>query len=151
MLLSLTNTQNHHRIQTRNAKKQWTKITRTNQRKNSQYDIDPQKSVIRRFRTIYHQLDQFDNNTQKFLKNLNKKFDNKWILQKPTNTQKQHQRILQKTLPSPIKRICRTNEGLMRCIRLQKIRWMKKNVLFNAQNLQNDISNQKKSMLHHDN
>lgn len=39
------------------------------------HDTDTQKGAIRRFRTIYHQLDQFDDNTQKYLKNLNKKFN----------------------------------------------------------------------------
>ena len=48
---------------------------RINERIANIYDTDTQKAAIRRFRTIYHQLDQFDDNTQKYLKNLNKKFD----------------------------------------------------------------------------
>lgn len=39
------------------------------------YDVDSQKDAKRRFNTIYNQLEQFDEDTQKFLKNLNKKFD----------------------------------------------------------------------------
>ena len=39
------------------------------------YDADTSKAAIRRFKTIYRQLDQFDDNTQKYLKNLNNKFD----------------------------------------------------------------------------
>ena len=37
------------------------------------HDCNEQKGAIRRFNTIYNQLNQFDDNTQKFLKNLNKK------------------------------------------------------------------------------
>ena len=39
------------------------------------YDTDTSKAAIRRFKTTYHQLNQFDDNTQKYLKNLNNKFD----------------------------------------------------------------------------
>ncbi len=47
------------------------------------HDCDEQKGAIRRFNTIYNQLNQFDDDTQKFLKNLNKKIrQNNRILQK---------------------------------------------------------------------
>ena len=60
---------------------------RINERIANIYDTDTQKAAIRRFRTIYHQLDQFDDNTQKYLKNLNKKFDKTIEYHKnPTNT-----------------------------------------------------------------
>ena len=52
------------------------------------YDTDTSKAAIRRFKTIYHQLDQFDDNTQKYLKNLNNKI-------------RQNNRILQKTHKYP--------------------------------------------------
>ena len=39
------------------------------------YDVNSQKEVDRRFNTIHNQLNQFDEDTQKFIKNLEKKFD----------------------------------------------------------------------------
>lgn len=62
------------------------------------YDVDTQKGANRRFNTIYNQLNQFNEDTQKFLKNLNKKIrQNHHILQKRTNTsnKQQNRRILQ--------------------------------------------------------
>ena len=52
------------------------------------HDVDDQKGAKRRFNTLYNQLDQFDEDTQKFLKNINKKFDkNNRILQKSRYSQ----------------------------------------------------------------
>ena len=108
------------------------------------YDTDNEKAAKRRFKTIYHQLDQFDDNTQKFLKNLNKKFDKTIEYHKNPQIPRTNNKIegyFKITLPSHIKRIYRTREGLIRWIRLQKIRWMERNVLFNEQNkLQQYIS-----------
>ena len=120
---------------------------RSNERIANIYDTDTQKAAIRRFRTIYHQLDQFDDNTQKYLKNLNKKFDKTIEYHKNPQIPRTNNKIegyFKITLPRHIKRIYRTREGLIRWIRLQKIRWMERNVLFNEQNnLQNHDNNQK--------
>ncbi len=120
---------------------------RINERIANIYDTDTQKAAIRRFRTIYHQLDQFDDNTQKYLKNLNKKFDKTIEYHKNPQIPRTNNKIegyFKITLPRHIKRIYRTREGLIRWIRLQKIRWMERNVLFNEQNnLQNHDNNQK--------
>ena len=121
---------------------------RINERIANIYDTDTQKAAIRRFRTIYHQLDQFDDNTQKYLKNINKKFDKTTIeYHKNPQIPRTNNKIegyFKITLPRHIKRIYRTREGLIRWIRLQKIRWMERNVLFNEQNnLQNHDNNQK--------
>ena len=64
-----------YRSELKQKRKELKEQERTNERIANIYDTDTQKAAIRRFRTIYHQLDQFDDNTQKFLKNLNKKFD----------------------------------------------------------------------------
>ena len=120
---------------------------RINERIANIYDTDTQKAAIRRFRTIYHQLDQFDDNTQKYLKNINKKFDKTIEYHKNPQIPRTNNKIegyFKITLPRHIKRIYRTREGLIRWIRLQKIRWMERNVLFNEQNnLQNHDNNQK--------
>ena len=49
------------------------------------------------------------------------------------------------TLPKYLKRVYRTKEGLIRWIRLQKIRWTKRNVItYQKQiNTENQIKNQK--------
>ena len=39
------------------------------------YNVNSQKEANRRFNTIQNQINEFDEDTQKFLKNLNKKFD----------------------------------------------------------------------------
>ena len=60
-----------------------------NERISNIYKTDTQKAAIRRFITIYYQLDQFDNNTQKYLKNLNK--INSTKSQNTTKTHKFHE------------------------------------------------------------
>ena len=136
-----------YRSELKQKRKELKEQERTNERIANIYDTDTQKATIRRFRTIYHQLDQFDDNMQKFLKNLNKKFDKTIGYHKNSQIPRTNNKIegyFKIKLPSHIKRIYRTREGLIRWIRLQKIRWMEKNVLFNEQNnLQNLYNNQK--------
>ena len=136
-----------YRSELKQKRKELKEQERTNERIANIYDTDTQKAAIRRFRTIYHQLDQFDDNTQKFLKNLNKKFDKTIEYHKNPQIPRTNNKIegyFKITLPNHIKRIYRTREGLIRWIRLQKIRWMERNVLFNEQNnLQNHDNNQK--------
>ena len=99
---------------------------------------------------VFHQIQRnitFLINTQKYLKNLNKKFDKTIEYHKNPQIPRTNNKIegyFKITLPRHIKRIYRTREGLIRWIRLQKIRWMERNVLFNEQNnLQNHDNNQK--------
>ena len=96
------------------------------------HDCDEQKGAIRRFNTIYNQLNQFDDDTQKFLKNLNKKFDKTIEYYKNPDIPRTNNKIegyFKITLPKYLKRIYRTKEGLIHWIRLQKIRWTERNVL----------------------
>ena len=136
-----------YRSELKQKRKELKEQERTNERIANIYDTDTQKATIRRFKTIYHQLDEFDENTQKFLKNLDRKFDKTTEYYKNSQIPRTNNKIegyFKITLPSHIKRIYRTREGLIRWIRLQKIRWMEKNVLFNEQNnLQNLYNNQK--------
>ncbi len=48
------------------------------------------------------------------------------------------------TLPQNLKRIYRTRQGLIRWIRLQKIRWTERNVLYNESKNFQIYSNNKK-------
>ena len=96
------------------------------------YDVDSQKDAKRRFNTIYNQLDQFDEDTQKFLKNLNKKFDRTTTYFRNPQIPRTNNKIegyFKITLPKYLKRVYRTRDGLIRWIRLQKIRWTKRNVI----------------------
>ena len=96
------------------------------------YDVDSQKDAKRRFNTIYNQLDQFDEDTQKFLKNLNKKFDRTTTYFRNPQIPRTNNKIegyFKITLPKYLKRVYRTRKGLIRWIRLQKIRWTKRNVI----------------------
>ena len=87
---------------------------------------------MRRFKTIYTQINQFDDDTQKFLKNLDKKFNKTIEFYNNPNIPRTNNKIegyFNITLPKPMKRKFRTRTGLIRWIRLQKIRWTQRNVL----------------------
>ena len=118
-----------------------------NERISNIYDTETQEAALRRFNTIYHQLDQFDDDTQKFLKNLNKKFDKTTEYYKNTQIPRTNNKIegyFKITLPRHLKRKYRTREGLIRWIKLQKIRWTERNVLYKEpKNVQNPSNNQK--------
>ena len=111
------------------------------------YNVDEQKSAQRRFNTIYNQLNQFDEDTQKFLKNLNKKFKKTTTyFQNPEipRTNNKIEGYFKITLPRNLKRTYRTKEGLIRWIRLQKIRWTERNVINyqNKKHTQNQINDE---------
>ena len=143
----LTQDNRRYRNELKQKRKELKEQEKINERIANIYDTDTQKAAKRRFKTIYHQLDQFDDNTQKYLKNLNKKFDKTLEYYKNPQIPRTNNKIegyFKITLPSHIKRTYRTREGLIRWIRLQKIRWMERNVLFNEQNnFKNHSNNQK--------
>jgi hypothetical protein len=135
-----------YRKELKQKRKELIEQEQINERIANIYNTDTEKAAIRRFKTIYHQLDQFDDNTQKFLKNLNNKFDKTTEYYKNPLIPRTNNKIegyFKITLPRQLKRIYRTREGLIRWIRLQKIRWTEKNVLYNETNSQNHINNQK--------
>ena len=143
----LTQDNRRYRNELKQKRKELKEQEKINERIANIYDTDNEKAAKRRFKTIYHQLNQFDDNTQKYLKNLNKKFDKTLEYYKNPQIPRTNNKIegyFKITLPSHIKRIYRTREGLIRWIRLQKIRWMERNVLYNEQNkFQNNSNNQK--------
>ena len=64
-----------YREELKEKRKELKELETINERISNIYDTDTTKSTIRRFRTIYHQKDQLNDNTQKFLKNLGKNFN----------------------------------------------------------------------------
>ena len=89
------------------------------------YDVDSQKDADRRFNTLHNQINQFDEDTQKFLKNLNKKFDRTTTYFRDSQIPRTNNKIegyFKITLLKYLKRVYRKREGLIRWIRLQKIR-----------------------------
>ena len=112
------------------------------------YDVDSQKEANRRFNTIHNQINQFDEDTQKFIKNLDKKFDRTTTYFRNSQIPRTNNKIegyFKITLPKYLKRTYRTRKGLIRWIRLQKIRWTKRNVITNQfqNNTENQIKNKK--------
>ena len=112
------------------------------------YDVDSQKEANRRFNTIHNQINQFDEDTQKFLKNLDKKFDRTTTYFRNSQIPRTNNKIegyFKITLPKYLKRTYRTRKGLIRWIRLQKIKWTKRNVITNQaqNNTENQIKNKK--------
>ena len=105
-----------------------------NERIRAIYDTDTAKAAKQRFNTIYNKLNQFDKNTQIFLKRLEKRFDKTTEYYKNPQIPRTNNKIegyFKITLPRHLKRTFRTPNGLIRWIRLQKIRWMQRNVFYN--------------------
>ena len=90
------------------------------------------KASTRRFNTLNNRRKFLDKNTCSFLENLDKKFDRTVkFYENPLipRTNNNIERYFGITLPSYIKRKYRLIEGLTRRLRLQKIRWIRRNVL----------------------
>ena len=96
------------------------------------YNADDKKGSRRRFNTINNSRKFLDRNSCSFLENLDKKFDRTVTYYDDPlipRTNNAIERYFGITLPSYIKRRYRTIGGLTRWIRLQKIRWVRRNVL----------------------
>ena len=82
--------------------------------------------------TLYNQKEHSDNNSNKYLGNLKNRFDktitfyDNPLIPSTNNTIERYFGI---TLPHNLKRKFRTKEGLTRWLRIQKIKWTKRNVL----------------------
>ena len=108
-----------YRKELKQKKKELTEKKKINERIENIHDIDEEKGVIRRFNTMYNQLNQFDEETQIFLKNLKKKFDKTIEYYKNPDIPRTNNKIegyFKITLPRYLKRIYRTIEGLIRWI-----------------------------------
>ena len=77
------------------------------------YNVDSQKEANRRFNTIHNQINQFDEDTQKFLKNLDKKFDRTTTYFRNSQIPRTNNKIegyFKITLPKYLKRTYRTKK-----------------------------------------
>ena len=113
-------------------KKELKELMKTNERIENIYDAKDKKGSQRRFNTLKNRRKFLDKNTCGFLENLDKKFDRTITYHEDPlipRTNNGIERYFGITLPSFIKRKYRTIEGLTRWLRLQKIRWIRRNVL----------------------
>lgn len=113
-------------------KKELNELMKTNERIENIYDAKDKKGSQRRFNTLYNRRKFLDKNTCGFLENLDKKFDRTVTYHEDSlipRTNNGIERYFGITLSSLIKRKYRTIEGLTRWLRLQKIRWVRRNVL----------------------
>ena len=104
----------------------------TNERIENIYNADTKKASQRRFNTLHNRKNHLDRNSDKFLGNLEKKFDRTTtfyddpLIPKTNNAVERYFGI---TLPHHLKRKFRTRKGLTRWLRSQKIKWTRRNVL----------------------
>ena len=113
-------------------KNELTELLNNNEYIENMYDIDSKKGATRRFNTLNNRREFLDKNTCKFLKNLGKKFDSTTQYYEDTlipRTNNNIERFFGITLPRYLKRKYRTIKGLTRWLRIQKIRWIRRNVL----------------------
>ena len=136
-----------YRKELKQKRKELTKQEKINQRIENIHDITEPKGAIRRFNTIYNQKDEFDEDTQRFLKNLDKKFQKTITYYDDPNIPRTNNKIegyFKITLPKNLKRKYRTEKGQLRWLKLQKLRWTERNVLNNnLKYIQNVTTNQK--------
>ena len=113
-------------------KKELKELLKTNERIENIYDTDTKKGSRRRFNTLNNRRKFLDKNTCSFLESLDKKFDRTVTYYDDPlipRTNNNIERYFGITLPSFIKRKYRTIKGLTRWLRIQKIRWIRRNVL----------------------
>ena len=113
-------------------KKELKELLKNNESVENIYDADTKKSAKRRFNTLNNRKDFLDKNTKSFLENLEKKFDRTLTYYDDPSiprTNNNIERYFGITLPSYIKRKYRTIKGLTRWLRLQRIKWIRRNVL----------------------
>lgn len=113
-------------------KKELKELLATNERIENIYNADDKKASTRRFNTLNNRGKFLDKNSCSFLENLGKKFDRTVTYYEDPlipRTNNNIERYFGITLPSYIKRKYRSVTGLTRWLRLQKIRWIRRNVL----------------------
>ena len=113
-------------------KKELKELLNTNECIENIYNADDKKGSRRRFNTLNNRGKFLDRNSCSFLENLDKKFDRTVTYYDDPSIPRTNngiERYFGITLPSYIKRRFRTVEGLTRWLRLQKIRWVRRNVL----------------------
>ena len=120
------------RKERKEKKKELKELLATNERIENIYNADDKKASTRRFNTLNNRGKFLDKNSCSFLENLGKKFDRTVTYYEDPlipRTNNNIERYFGITLPSYIKRKYRSVTGLTRWLRLQKIRWIRRNVL----------------------
>ena len=110
-----------------------------NERIENIYNAEDKKGATRKFNTLNNRRKHLDKNTGGFLANLDKKLDRTLTYHDDPSIPKTNnniERYFGITLPHEIKRKYRTIKGLTRWLRLQRIRWIRRNVLH-----QNELEN----------
>ena len=134
-------------------KKELKELLKINERVENMYNADDKKGSYRRFNTLNNNRKFLDRNSCSFLENLDKKFDRTVtyyddpLIPRTNNVIERYFGI---TLPSYIKRRYRTIGGLTRWLRLQKVRWVRRNVLheYSIENLSMTEYLQEKKLYH---
>ena len=121
-----------HRKERPKKNTEFKELLRTNERIENIYDADDKKGAQRRLNILYNQKEHLDNNTEKFIGNLNKKFDKTTTFYDDPlipRTNNEIERYFGITLPHNLKRRFRTKKGLTQWLQLQKIKWTRRIVL----------------------
>ena len=122
------------RKERREKKAKLKELMNTNERVENIYKADDKKGANRRFNTLYNGRKFLNRHSGSYLENLGKKLDRTLtfyddpLIPKTNNGIERYFGI---TLPSNLKRKFRTTGGLTRWLRLQKIKWTRRNVLHN--------------------
>lgn len=137
---NLKQTNKELRKERKEKKDELKELLNTNERIENMYNAEDQKGAKRRFNTLNNNKEFLDKNTEIFLGNLGKKVDKSLTYYEDPlipRTNNNIERYFGITLPRYIKRKYRTVEGLTRWIRLQRIRWIRRNVLhdYNIENI----------------
>ena len=127
------------RKERKEKKDELNELLANNERIENIYKAKDKKGATRKFNTLNNRRKHLDKNTGGFLANLDKKLDRTLTYHDDPSIPKTNNNIERYspiTLPREIKRKYRTIEGLTRWLRIQRIRWIRRNVLH-----QNELEN----------
>ena len=128
----LTKENRELRKEKRSKKDELKELLNNNEYIENMYDVEDKKGATRRFNTLNNRREFLDKNTCKFLENLGDKFESTiQYYDDPLipRTNNNIERYFGITLPRYLKRKFRTRKGLTRWLRIQRIRWIRRNVL----------------------
>ena len=120
------------RKERRKKKDELNDLLKTNECVENIYKADDKKGSSRRRNTLHNRREFLNKNSKGFLENLDKKFDRTTAFYDDPNIPRTNngiERYFGITLPRNMKRKFRTLGGLTRWLSLQKIRWVRRNVL----------------------
>ena len=122
------------RKERREKKAKLKELLKTNECVENIYNADDKKGAHRRHNTLSNRKQFLDKNSESFLESLGKKFERTVTFYDDPlipRTNNGIERYFGITLPSNLKHKFRTVGGLTRWLRVQKIKWTRRNVLHN--------------------